>query len=234
MGLPYSRDLTFVDGTSQVPAETMNTLQDLAIINDKIRTGQGFLFQDEFLTGIDTAPWDLANTGTGATPTWLSDNADDGRGAVQFATSGSGAGTTTLDSIVMPIGTNDFSLYMRIRKEAGSGFTVSRYGLFSSTATKKTHFEIVNAAAEWLVVENSATAVPVGSPTELIATDQTYQKLQIIRTAGVISFLVDGVVTYTNANTVDLSDSYIHLAHGTYSGGAADVRIDKVALWIDL
>jgi hypothetical protein len=31
MALPSSRDLTFIDGTSQIPAATMNTIQDMLV-----------------------------------------------------------------------------------------------------------------------------------------------------------------------------------------------------------
>ena len=58
MGLPDSRDLTATDGVSQLPAATLNALQDNEVdLWDAVR-GSGFIFEDDFRgSAIDLSKW---------------------------------------------------------------------------------------------------------------------------------------------------------------------------------
>src|SRR6185295_14439898 len=122
MGLPTSRDLSFVDGSSPVPAAVLNDIQD-AIIRHELGMqnvpyfglDDDFLWLDTVTSGgaIATAPWWSASfVGNGELVTNDDATPPDGvQGLMKMRTADGNTASATIQGHKLGIGTRDFLIW---------------------------------------------------------------------------------------------------------------------------
>lgn len=226
--LPEDRDQTFIDGVSQISAETMNEgLQDFVVQAHRMLRGPGYQRRDDFDgDALDTFKWIDTVTATG-TVTVGDDNTNGGFGAVTLATGGA-TGDAAIKSRLLPIGAVDFSYEARVRTATLTSGEVI-IGINSATAGEKCFF-YWSASGNWFAnVANVTTDLGV-------APSATYQRLVIKRKSGVVKFYVNDVATGDELHSVAFATSiaagFEHLSIFASSGSVA-FKADHSTVWVN-
>jgi hypothetical protein len=213
VALPESRNETYVAGTTQIPAATMNDLQDEIIAHEDIFKGSAYCMIDDFNGSTFTDNW-----ATVAVTAQLDDSADGAFGCAQQA-----GGTGELTGPVLALGTKNFRLDVRVRVEtagAGSGSV----GLWIAGVSKLS-LRWVNTGTDWEYSINAAAYVTTGT-----TWGSTYRILSIRVVDGTAYFYIDGTLEHSAAYATNLDGAYIRLSSAVAAG---DVRFDYCKFWVD-
>jgi sulfur carrier protein ThiS len=198
MGLPTSREQTYVTGVTKVQAVDMNAIQDgIVELNQRV-------VWDHFTgSAIDTGRWNAA------TATLVADDANGGAGATTFA-NGQSIATTTL-----AIGTS-CRFRARMRTTGVSATTSIRAGLDSLVTTG---FLISGASSttNWRVMVDGVNTAPNGTAAAISA---TYKDFEVRIRSGTLTFLVNDVVLHSQAYATSVSGDTITIINAV-AGGAA-------------
>lgn len=232
MTLPRSRNETYVDGTTQIPAATMNDIQDKIILLHGMLRGSGFHVRDDFPAtiggAVDTHKWVPGSGGTGVAPIIVDDSAAGGFGAVQFAAGASG-GTSEALITKLAIGTKDLYVSCRVRRATAVGtsmhFTVGFIG--DAGAADDLAFRGF-MGGNWQRKLGATTTDDLG-----VAMSSTYQFLEMWRISGVVYFAIDGTTLYSGAFADDLGVGFFELRLFEGSAVANQINVDMVSVWVD-
>jgi hypothetical protein len=217
MALPESRNETYVAGTTQIPAATMNDLQDEIIATNEKFLGSAYALFDDFNGSAFTHLW----TVTGAVAQ-SDDSAAGAIGAARFFDAG--AGTLSLVGGVGAYSTVDFRLDVKVRVVvAGTGN--GTIGITTGVG-QNLLFLWDNAAANWKYKIDGGASTDIG-----VAWGTTYQLLSIRRVAGTAYFYINGTSLHSAAHATSLTGAALNLI--TVCTATTDVRMDYCKLWVD-
>lgn len=214
MALPDTRDLTAIPGTSNVPAATINSLQDQTIAEWRALRGGDLVIADDFVgPTIDASLWQSANAVT------LADYLNGGFGSLDI--NPAGAATGYLTSVALPLGQLNWRLAARVRVVGTQSGTV--VGIKSGTAAEQAYFA-ASAGGHWFafagVSGNDLGVLPSAN----------YQLLEIYRENGRVRFLIDGVEVWSAAFATTIVTGVLTISTIATSG-AAEIVADSIKLW---
>ncbi len=215
MALPFSRNRTYADGVTQVPAGDMNDMQDLLVRMWKSIAGSGFHIYDDFVTStLNTTLWDAG------TATSVDDSASGAFGAMTI----DDGVTVATKSVSGHIGSSaDFYYAFRVRLSTDGNQTFSM-GLESSTAGQSVYLlRTGTAGANWQVrIDSVDTSLGV-------APGSTYQLLEVVRLSGVIYVYVNGVLKHSVAHITSITNLRFFMTKNT----TVVLVVDMAKLWFD-
>jgi hypothetical protein len=202
MGLPTSREQTYVTGVTKVPAVDMNAIQDgITEINQRI-------VWDHFTgSAIDSGRW---NTATGVI---VADDANGGAGAVSLT-------AQTLATLALAFGTS-WRFRARLRNTGAAGTTVVRAGLEGTGGNTSFFINGGGSSTNWTVQINGVVTAPNGTAATI---SSTYKDFEMRLKSGTLTFLVNDVVLHSQAYATALSGDTVIIA----SGGAGTQFVDWV------
>lgn len=184
MTLPISRDFSAIDGTSTLPAITLNRIQDQIIRHESMLSGSGFRFYDEFLqSSTDSTIWSYS---AGC----VDDSANDGFGSAHLTV----AAATTLDihlSMKVPLKTRPFRQVWRARVVVDGGIFI---GINDHTSLTHDAYGFSTVAGAWNIVRDTHGAVVTA-----VAVDTDYHLFEMSGDGSTFSYLIDGVPLYSFA-----------------------------------
>ncbi len=212
MALPESRNETYVAGTTQIPAATMNDIQDEIIAHEDIFKGTAYCMIDDFNGSTFTQNWASVSV-----TAQIDDSADGAFGCAQHA---GGAGDLTGPTFAL--GTKNFRLDVRIRIETGTGNGYA--GIFTGGAAQLS-MRWADSGTDWEYKINGAANVATGT-----TWGSAYQVLSIRVVDGTVYFYIDGTLEHSAAYATNLDGAYIRINSQVAAG---DVRIDYVKFWAD-
>lgn len=192
---------------------------------DAVVTGSNFWFEDDFVgTGIDAGKWVVSGA-----PSVVFDNANGGYGAAQLRANANGQ-IHTINTSDLPIGTADFIFSTRFRFNAALNSATASFilGLYPA-------FWLESDAAEGTVVfrYDGGGAFPANSfVTALSLNDLTYHEVQIMRLAGNVYLMIDGVLATSFADVYNIAEASV-LAKAIDVTSTCDLIVDYTKLWID-
>ena len=221
MSLPFSRNESYVDGETPIPAQTMNDIQDLIVSYEKIVRGSDFWLQDDFTgSAVDTGQW--KTTGTFAP---IDDHSSDGLGAIDLSVSSGGDHDQRLYTQPMKIGTRDYYFAARVRMATLGATGDVRIGITDAGSGTSRFFLPEAGGTNWFM--NVATVQDSG----VAFTPTVYQLLEFSRIDGVFEMKIDGVQVYTEANVASLANSVVDL-HVEYDANTISLVVDMVKFWV--
>lgn len=215
---------------TDLPAEEYNfVLNNHALwINclAKATFGTNFLVRDDFSgSAIDTNNWISTNTGGGSGNTIIDDHASGGSGACQQVVTVSG-GESSIKTVTMPIGTNDYIYGARIRYVSG-GAASYRAGVQSGTTAEEAYFQPQTTTWFWVAGASSGdTGVALGTG---------YHNLEIrrLKSLGTLEFFIDGASVHSEANSVNIAAAYASADNVQGSATASTWAVDYALFWWD-
>lgn len=219
MALPDSRNRTYVDGVTQIPAGDMNQLQDDDVLLSSAQLGSALLVVDDFTgSALSTGIW---NSPTGSL---VDDTASGGCGTVQLSDSGGGAQAFSTNNL--KIGTSDFRLAARIRVVSmGGASSLITLQMQYSSAAGALQFFARGGGTNWQAVVDGGADHDTG-----VAFGTTYQKLEIRRVSGVVTFYIDGTSVYSTTPAPQSIDGLVGCYAIRVTSGTTTARIDYVKL----
>jgi hypothetical protein len=183
--------------------------------------------KDDFeKAAIDTDFWTLASTGGSSDPTQLADSAANGIGAVHPLTAGSGS--SSIVSLGVQVGTNDFGFATRVRVASGGDYNLSTILSNNYVAVNGGGFRIMFAtgATNWM------PSIGGTDHNSGVAWGSIYQYLAMFRIGGTAYFFINNSLVYSVANTSDFGAAAL-TAKCTYGTTDGSMYNDTLALWVD-
>lgn len=220
MALPYSRNQTYVAGTTPIAAADMNDLQDYAVRAQSGSSGSDFLFYDDFIGGttFDLSKWTVSAGGILTQVT-----ATDACGVADFSTAGNN--DENLSTFGIAIGTADFEMCVRIKLASlGGGASLAHVGLLSNTASWRADAGGTN----WFFYKNGAS-----TDSGVAFSTTTFDVLEIIRVSGVQRVLINGVEIDSFADTHSFTTEALQFRAKRDASGTTDVQLDMIKLRAD-
>lgn len=223
MALPESRYESHVDGVTKIAAQTIDDLQDTAIVLHNAVRGKGYVRRDEFDgDALDTFRWSDTVTGSGSL-TVIDDHAAGGFGALKHAVTATGI--TDIRSRYLPIGANDFWFHARVRKvNATLGNII--VGIHSLDAAEPAYFHCTSGGNWFSLIGATNTDLAVAIST-------TYQRLDIVRASGVVSVRINGVEVQSIAFATNIDEGFVLAACDVTGATNFEIRIDEISLSVD-
>lgn len=226
MTLPYSRNQTYVAGTTPIAAADMNDLQDWTTATWEALSGDAFHLSDDFTgTSIDLTKWLQA----GNNPTRLSIVSRTGAaGALRFLAT-TDTDDAYLSTVASKFGTVDFHFAARVEVVVKSASTAVDYCGIVAGGAANAYFYVAGTG-NWF-----AYCASTAHDTGVAATGSgTFQVLQIRRASGTVSFLIDGVEVYSEAVSMDFTvaaGSVVTVKCARDGAGNTEVYFDYVKFW---
>lgn len=221
MALPYSRNQTYVAGTTPIAATDMNDLQDYAVRAQSASSGADLVFYDDFIGGttFDLSKWTVSAGGilTQATATGAC-------GVAKFNTAGNN--DENLSSFGLAIGTADFELCARIKVLSLGGAGSLAYIGFGSNYGA---FRCDSGSANWWYYDVSAVYTDTG----VAFSTTSFDVLEIIRTSGTVRHLINGVEIDSFANATSYSTEVMKFQAKRAASGTTNVELDMIKLRAD-
>lgn len=216
----------FIPNTDVAAEEVNYELNNVAgfsgYLDDSV-SGFAFWVKDDFIGNPPAAPnddlWITTIVGAGSAVQINDDSAGGGLGALR-QTVDAGGGEASIRTLPLPLGAVDFRISFRVRNVTTTNIQI---GMLSTVVGENAYFQ-VGPGANWHAVVG-AVSTDTGVP--WLA---TYQKLEVIRSNGVVYFNIAGVLVYTVAFAVSITVGKVSSV-STFASG--DSRLDSLAAWID-
>lgn len=219
MALPYSRNQTYVAGTTPIAAADMNGLQDDDVLHHRILTGEDFYLYDDFCgTNIDLTKWIDAV----AFALWtIVPNRAGASGCLRGLSTVDAQGDD-MQTCLLEIGSNNLRYQVRVEVASNKSADNSSVVIgFSAEA----HF-CPGTGNRWFINING-----VLQDSGVAITPATFQVLEMRRASGVSTFLIDGAVVYTTSDVINLATGALTLAVSRTNTTNTDVYFDYAKLW---
>ncbi len=202
----------------------LNNLAEWVNHLDSINVGAGFLQSDEFLAATLSDMWtSLTNVTAGS-----DDAADDGFGTAHIVYAGTDVGGIQ-GARRFPLFTRDWMFYARVRVLSWTASTLE-LGLSPAGGGHWTGFKSTTASPTW---KASADYVGGETDTSVASNGGVYQEMVMVydSDSGDLKFYIDGALEHTESSAV-FGATTMNL-HFYASGSAANIHLDKIALWVD-
>lgn len=220
MALPYSRNQTYVAGTTPIAAADMNALQDYAVRAQKAHAGSDFLFYDDFVGGttFDLSKWTVSAGGILTQVT-----AADACGVADFSTAGNN--DENLSTFGIAIGAADFELCARVKLASiGGGTSFVSIGFLSNRADWR-----ADAGGTNWFYNKSGTSTNSG----VAFSTTTFDVLEIIRASGTQRYLINGVEIDSFADAHSYTTEALQFRAKRDTSGTTDIQLDMIKLRAD-
>ncbi len=224
MSLKDSRNRTYVDGVTQIPAGDMNDIQDEIVDLWKNVNGSRFDLYDDFCgSAISTSNWKTTHAGVTVVDSGTDNKA---MGSLQLAAT---AGNTTpyVYSSDVLIGTRAFRAMWLMRYATLTTGDID-VGLLINAGTNRLQFDTTNGG-NWAAWYGAGPTIQ----TLGVAPSTSYQRLELIYDGTTAYWYIDGVLKYSVAFATISTDTATLFVAATYSANvtaycdAVKWRIDR-------
>ncbi len=183
-----------------------------------------FSVSDEFVgNDVAASTWITGVTGTGSALAVVDDNSAGGFGALRH-TNGAAGASTYVKTLPLAISTSDFMVSTHVRKSSfatGNSYVVGLNGSSSGSC-----YAVCYDGGNW-------NAHVDGSDHDTgVAISASYQHIAIKRTAGVVTFYINGASVYSAAFAVSVSGHWLTSLLDSDPGSSAVVLVDDVKLGV--
>jgi hypothetical protein len=229
MALPYSREQTYIDGTSQIAAGELNEgIQDAIVRLNESAHRKDVAIYDEFLGADFSDLWTVSGS-LGTPNCGADDSAADGFGAAELVQI---AGTDTQyirGTLRLPLPTRSWTFAARVRVLSWNGGQIE-VGITPGGGSHWCGFKATTASATWKVADDHHG----GSTTTAASAGTSYQLLEMRYdfASGILTFYVDGSEVHSQAAAGFGATTFSLHFYGSCTAAMA-LYCDFIKLWVD-